>query len=333
MSYSYPQAGFLQVDGVQVSYGERHALRGVSLQVARGQVVGLLGHNGAGKTTLMLAVAGLVRLARGRIRVGDVDVARDSRAARRLIGIAPQDLAVFPPLTVVENIRGWAELAGLRGRQCRRAIRDAIGVMQLDHVYDRQVQRLSGGEQRRVHCAMAIVARPPLLLLDEPTVGVDPATRRAVLTHVAALAAQGAAVLYSTHYLAEIEQLGADVIILHHGQVLASGGVANLVSQLSGTTVELAFHRPEGGPPRTVRVPVTDPVGELPAILHSLGERQRLLAGVSIQRPSLEDAFFRLTGGALNGAPNGDLNGAPNGDAVGDPNGDAVGARHRMAGG
>lgn len=297
----------LRVDDVVVHYGAHPALHGVSLRVDRGQVVGLLGHNGAGKTTLVRAVAGLVRPRQGRIRVGGVDAIADSRAARRLIGVAPQDLAIFPPLTVTENVLSWATLAGVRRRTRRRAVAQALDMMELGQIRDRPAYLLSGGEQRRVHCAMAIVARPPLLLLDEPTVGVDPLTRRAVLGHIAALAAAGTAVLYSTHYLTEIEQLdagtggaapGVEVVILHRGTVLASGDVTGLVKEHSGTAIELMLREPgaRGGTAHTVRVPVTDPVAELPAALARLGDRQRWLAGVAIHRPSLEDVFLRLTG-------------------------------------
>ncbi|MEU4559553.1 ABC transporter ATP-binding protein [Actinoplanes sp. NPDC023936] len=286
---------FLRVDGVHVRYDDRPALNGVSLDLHRGTVLGLLGHNGAGKTTLARAVTGLVPLSAGRITVGGVDVTRDRRAARRLTGVAPQDLAVFPPLTAVENIRSWAELSGLRGGRCRRAVDEAVEMMQLGELRDRRVGQLSGGEQRRVHCAMAIVARPPLLLLDEPTVGVDPVTRRAILGHVGALAAAGTAVLYSTHYLAEVEQLGAEVVILHRGAVLAAGGVAELVGRFSETAVELTFRSGDGV--EAIRTPVADPVDELPAVLHRFGDRRQDLVGVAIHRPSLEDVFVRLTSG------------------------------------
>ncbi|MBQ1026020.1 ABC transporter ATP-binding protein [Micromonospora sp. C95] len=295
-----PPLPFLTVTDVVVSYGSHLALRGVSLDVLQGKVVGLLGQNGAGKSTLMHAITGLVQLSGGFIGVGGIDVARDQRAARRLIGIAPQDLAVFPSLTVLENLRSWAELSGLRGSRCQRAVVEAIEVMQLGHLRDRRVHRLSGGEQRRVHCAMAIVGKPPLLLLDEPTVGVDPATRRAILGHVEALADEGSAVLYSTHYLAEIEQLGADVVILHQGSVLANGSVASLVSRFSESAVELTFRSP--GADEVIRVPAADPVDELPAVLLRFDDRRRDLVGVAIRRPSLEDVFVQVTGGDLDPA-------------------------------
>lgn len=258
-------------------------------------MVGLLGRNGAGKTTLIRAITGLLRPERGSIRVGGIDVAADPRATRRMLGAAPQDLAVFPPLTVTENLWGWAELAGIGRSGRRRAVREVQDALGLAPLGDRPAHLLSGGEQRRLHCAMAMVARPPLLLLDEPTVGVDPQTRRALLDHLVALAASGTAVLYSTHYLTEIEQLGAYSVILHRGRVVARGGSDELVRRLSGASIDVTV---QDTPLRTVRIPSVDPAAELPGVLAEFAERGETVVAVSIHRSSLEDAFLSVTGGA-----------------------------------
>jgi ABC-2 type transport system ATP-binding protein len=212
-----------------------------------------------------------------------------------MIGVSPQELAIYPPLTITENLVGWAALSGVGRRQRRQAVREVQEAMGLAHLGDRPAHLLSGGEQRRLHCAMAMVSRPPLLLLDEPTVGVDPPSRRALLEYLGTLAAGGTAVLYSTHYLTEIEHLGAYTVILRHGRVAAHGDIDTLVRDFSGTTVEIAF---SDGSPQTMRIPVADPDAELPGIIAGLTGQGRALAGITVHRSSLEDVFFRVTGDA-----------------------------------
>jgi ABC-2 type transport system ATP-binding protein len=194
---------------------------------------------------------------------------------------------------VSENLLGWAALTGVGRRRRRQAVMDVQDAMGLGHLRDRQAYLLSGGEQRRLHCAMAMVSRPPLLLLDEPTVGVDPPSRRALLDYIGTLASGGTAVLYSTHYLTEVEQLDAYTVILHRGRVAAHGDIDSLVRALSGTTVEIAF---DDDAPHTMRIPVTDPDGELPGIIARLTAQGRALKGITVHRSSLEDVFFRVTG-------------------------------------
>ncbi len=290
----------LVVSGLSVAYGDRAALRGVDLSIAPGEVLGLLGPNGAGKSTLMDAVVGRVRPSAGEVRVFGRPVAADPRAARRQIGYAGQDLAVYPTLTVAENVSDWAAVAGLRGRSRRSTVDSALAAMRLTDLRDRPVRTLSGGEQRRVHCAMAVVGRAPLLLLDEPTVGVDPQTRTAVLEQVARLAAEGTAVCYSTHYLPEVEALGARVVLLHEGRVRAQGSIAELSHRYGRPVVELSFRaRPgpdSGTEPASLTVPAGDPT-ELPQLLLDLGERLSLLDSLAVRRPSLDEVFDRVVHG------------------------------------
>ncbi|MFF5481881.1 ATP-binding cassette domain-containing protein [Streptomyces sp. NPDC012935] len=290
----------LDVRGLTAAYGPHQALRGVSLTIEAGQVLGLLGPNGAGKTTLMDAVVGKVRPTGGSVTVCGYDVARQPRAVRARTGYAEQDLAVFPTLTVRQNVTSWAALGGLRRRARAAAVDSALAAMLLDGVADRQVRELSGGQRRRVHCAMATVCHPPLLLLDEPTVGVDPATRRAVLEHVRALAAEGTAVCYSTHYLPEVEALGADVVLLKDGATAAHGGVTELLDRFGRTVVELRLREAGGDDAagsqsgeRNVSVAV-DSAAELPAVLQGLQDDLGRLTGLEIRRPTLDEVFDRI---------------------------------------
>ncbi|MEU8778400.1 ABC transporter ATP-binding protein [Streptomyces sp. NPDC048606] len=295
----------LTLRGVGKSHGAVRALDDVTLDIAEGEVVGLLGHNGAGKTTLMSLVAGLLRPDAGEIEIGGIPSARDPRRARRALGLAPQELGVYPPLTVRQNLRFFAELAGLRRREATRRIEEVAEPLGLTALLERRVARLSGGEQRRVHTAMALLHRPRLLLLDEPTAGVDVETRARLIAYVRELAAKGTAVCYSTHYLGEVEDLDASVAVLERGRLLARGTIAELVRAHGDGAVEITF---SGAPPplrlpwettrdgALLRVHAPEPHLAAPEVLAALGDGARLLVNLRVVRPSLESVFLRLTG-------------------------------------
>ncbi|MEU0991570.1 ABC transporter ATP-binding protein [Streptomyces sp. NPDC005953] len=295
----------LSLRGVSKRYGTITALDEVDLDIAEGEIVGLLGHNGAGKTTLMSLVAGLLRPDAGEIEVLGVSPARDRRGARRGLGLAPQELGVYPPLTVRHNLRFFAELAGLRGKEVRRRTEEVAEPLGLTSLLERRVSQLSGGEQRRVHTAMALLHRPKLLLLDEPTAGVDVETRARLIAFVREMAATGTAVCYSTHYLAEVEALDASVAVLDHGRMIARGPLKELVRRHGDSAVELTFI---GEPPElslpwpvtrtadALRVHVEHPQLAAPDVLASLGEAALRLVNLRVVQPSLESVFLRLTG-------------------------------------
>jgi ABC-2 type transport system ATP-binding protein len=296
----------LQVERVTKTYGAVTALRGVDLEIAAGQVLGLVGRNGAGKTTLASIVAGLRRADGGRVRICGTDIGRHPQQARARLGFAPQQTGVYPTATVRENLALFGKLAGLRGCRLTAQVEAAAASMGLLHLMPRFARQLSGGESRRLHVATALVHAPDLLLLDEPTAGVDVQSRSALLQTVRALALAGTAVLYSTHYLTEIEDLDAVVAILHEGQVVGRGPVAELVRRHAGTHLELQFDGPApalwAGRPgvetagSTVRAAVPDPAAALAAALAELDGAAHRLRGVNIVRPSLEAVFLTLTG-------------------------------------
>ncbi len=234
----------LEARGLRKSYGARSALGGVDLDIAAGEIVGLLGPNGAGKTTLVSILAGLIRPDAGSVTIGSIDALAHPRRIRPLLGLAPQETGLYPTLTCRENLRFFAELAGLRRRKLRIAMDEVAAALQLTDLMDRRAQHLSGGERRRLHTALALVNRPPLVLLDEPTTGADVQTRAHLLHFVGELAADGAAILYSTHYLTEIEQLGVSVVILDQGHVIVRGSVEELVAGHDTNVVELTFTGP-----------------------------------------------------------------------------------------
>ena len=303
----------LRVAAVTKRYGDHVALDGVDLQIAPGEICGLLGPNGAGKTTLVSIVAGLREADSGTVTVDGLDVAVDRRT-RGLVGLAAQETAIYPTLKVEANLELMGGLAGLSKREVARRIEEIASVLELDELLDRKARFLSGGEKRRLHTAMAMLHRPRLLMLDEPTTGVDIATRSRLLASIRELALQeGCAVLYSTHYLPEIEELGATVAILDGGRILARGPLDELIERHGTGMVELVF---DGPPPErgvleqllgpreltvvdsVVRTPSERPGADAAVLLAALGELAGSLASVELIRPSLEAVFLGVTGRA-----------------------------------
>ena len=298
-------APVLAIRGLHKSYGDTVALAGVDLEVAPGSIVGLLGPNGAGKTSLVSIVAGLRRPDAGTVHVGGIDVVRAPQRARGLIGLAPQDTGVYAPLSVRNNLRFFAGLAGMRRVEQRERIDEIAGALGLDALLDRRAAELSGGERRRLHTAIALLHRPLLVLLDEPTTGADVRTRSQILQLVRRLADDGSAIVYSTHYLHEIEELDAFVTFIDAGRVVARGSTAELVRRYGASALELTFvddvpaaARVEGAhiDGSTVRIPAVDPAITAAAILPRLGLHAADLRSIEIVRPSLESVFLTVTG-------------------------------------
>ena len=296
----------LQVRGVHKRYGTVEALRGVDLAVVAGEICALVGPNGAGKTSLVSIVAGLRRPDEGEVEVGGLDVTRHREQVGRLLGLAPQELAIYPTIRVRDNIVVYGELAGLRGAELRRRVDETAEALGITDLLARRADALSGGQKRRLHTAMALVHRPPLLLLDEPTVGADIESRHQLLQLVRQLAAEGAAVCYSTHYLPEVEVLGASVAVLDAGRVIARGGLAELLAAHAEAAVELAFH---GAPPAhlaatpgavvdgdRLRVPAVDPAATAASLLSAIRPDDPALAGVEVIHPTLESVYLALAG-------------------------------------
>ncbi|MGN6274710.1 MAG: ABC transporter ATP-binding protein [Solirubrobacterales bacterium] len=297
----------LEVRGVHKSYGATRALADVDLDVASGEVVALLGPNGAGKTTLVSIVAGLRKPDQGRVCVNGIDVIERPQAARRELGFAPQEIGIYPTVSVRDNLHFFGELAGLRGQSLRQRIAEVAEAFSLAELLDRRGQSLSGGEARRLHAAMIVLHSPALLLLDEATAGVDIQTRNRILELVKSLAEDGTAVVYSTHYLNEVEQLdAAAVAILTGGRIVASGSIPDLISALGGASVELRFRGrppeldlPEGTVPigsDGVRVPSSgSPTLTAASLLKRLDGAGAELREIKLIQPNLESVFLAIT--------------------------------------
>jgi len=295
----------LEVVGVRKAYGPTVALDGVDLEVQAGTVLALLGPNGAGKTSLVSIVAGLCRADAGTVRVNGSDVTRDPRGARRQIGLAPQETGVYLPLSVRHNLQFFAGLVGLRGRKRTERIDAVVEALGLRELVDRRASALSGGERRRLHTAIALVHRPGLILLDEPTTGADVRTRTEILQLVRGLADDGSAVVYSTHYLHEVEQLDARIAFMDRGRIVARGALAELVRRHGSSALVLTF---DGDVPALlcddgavvdggcVRIPSEDPAETAARLLPHLGSNTAALRSIEVVRPDLESVFLAVTG-------------------------------------
>ena len=222
----------LAIDGLGFRYpgAPQAALDGVSLQARRGSVLGLLGPNGAGKTTLISHLAGLLPVQRGSVTVDGMPLADSRRANPTRIAVAPQEYAFYPMLTVAENLACFAAAGRLTGARRRDRIAACTAFAQLERFSNVRAENLSGGLKRRLNLAIALLPEPELLLFDEPTVGVDPQSRAFLLDAIRSLATAGAAVIYTSHYMEEIEAIADRVVIIDHGKVLRDGSLAELLS-------------------------------------------------------------------------------------------------------
>jgi ABC-2 type transport system ATP-binding protein len=262
-------------------YGPVNALDGFSLQVAAGEIVGLVGHNGAGKTTFVEIVSGLVRPDGGHVTIDG----RNPTQAKGLVGVTPQHLGLYPSITVREHLRLFGRLAGLRRAALERSIDELAVALRLTEIMDRRTGVLSGGQQRRTQAATALVHRPSLLLLDEPTAGADLETRQAMLDIVKQRAGEGTAVVYTTHYLPELTELQATIAVVRGGRIIARGTYDELVDGLPGE-VRVVFADEED-----LRVSTTAPTATL---IDLLGRADREITAVELRNASLDDLYHSL---------------------------------------
>jgi ABC-2 type transport system ATP-binding protein len=305
----------LEAHDLSKRFDEVLAVDRVSFAVSRGEIYGLLGPNGAGKTTTISLVCGLLKPDGGRILVGGSSFWSDPQAARRIMGVVPQDLAIYEELSGRENLEFWGRIAGLSARDARSRAGELLEALSLVDRGKEPVKRYSGGMKRRVNLGCALMHRPALLLLDEPTVGIDPHARANILEFIRKLVAEGAAMLYTTHYLEEAETLCHRIGIIDHGRLLAEGTLAELQehrgdAQLFVVEGRLAGAEPAGWPGFTERFRVIQKTDRLLTVA-ALGQRdpaeclKELLAlpphveNVTLKRPSLNDTFLELTGREL----------------------------------
>lgn len=311
----------IRAEDLRVRFGSRIALDGLSFTVSGGEVVGLLGPNGAGKTTTLSILATLRLPDAGTATIGGHSTSREARAVRRQLGYVPQSLAIYPSLTAGENVRFFAQVLGLNRRAAQEETTRVLEDVGLAERRNDIVSTFSGGMQRRLNLACGLLRSPPVLLLDEPTVGVDPQSRERIVTTIRAHAARGAAIIYSTHYLEEAERVCDRVLLIDAGRLIASGTPAALIhewsrgfrlsvttrtglpkdwlTQVPGATIwdsSLAPGEVQSHNTAHVRV-------DTPDVTSRVLERAATLGGgvveLHLHQPDLQDVFLQLTGRAL----------------------------------
>jgi ABC-2 type transport system ATP-binding protein len=308
-----PGNSMIQAEGLTKRYGSTAALAGVDLDVPAGAILGLLGPNGAGKTTAVKILTTLVRPDAGRARVAGHDVVTEGMAVRRSIGVTAQDATVDEALTGRQNLVMVGQLSGLGRRQARARAAELLRRFSLTEAGDRPLKTYSGGMRRRLDLAAALVAEPPILVLDEPTTGLDPASRVTMWQVIRELVADGATLLLTTQYLEEADQLADRIAVIDHGRVIAEGTPGTLKAQTGGTRLEVNLSRPEPGAAaalaplvagpiaisedgRRLRAGVSRAPGLATAVVRALDHAGIAVDDVAVHPPSLDDVFFALTG-------------------------------------
>jgi len=306
----------IEVQDLRKEFGELVAVDGVSFTAAAGTIFGLLGPNGAGKSTTIGCICGLLAPSGGRVRVLGHDVASDGVRARSDLGVVPQEVALYEDLSARENLSFWGAAYGLRGGELAARVDEVLELVGLlDRARD-PVKKHSGGMKRRLNFGCGVVHRPRVLLLDEPTVGVDPQSRVRLLELVRQQAAGGASVLYTTHYMEEAQELCDRLAIIDHGKLIAQGSLDELrgmmgerdLLRLSGEfdpdtarraldgldQVELVSAEPDG-----LRLALSEASKKLSDVLAALAAAGCVVRETTLTRPSLESLFIKLTGREL----------------------------------
>jgi len=308
----------LEVHDLVKKYGDFTAVKGISFDIKEGEIFSLLGPNGAGKTTTISVLSTLYAPTSGDAIVGGHSVSKEPMAVRQLIGVVPQDLALYDDLTARENLSFWGQMYSLSGKALKTRIGEVLEQIGLTDKANQRVKTYSGGMKRRVNIGIGLLHKPRLLFMDEPTVGIDPQSRRAILDSVKDLNKQGMTVLYTTHYMEEAQEISDRVGIIDHGDLIALGTQVELTHQV-GENDTLILHIGEGEGAEAL----AEAVKTLPSVLkadvgdHTViviaPEAEDILApvvtkaneigvkirSVDIQEPNLEAVFLHLTGRAL----------------------------------
>jgi ABC-2 type transport system ATP-binding protein len=307
-------APLLEVHDLRKRYGDTVALDGVSFAVAEGELFGLLGPNGAGKTTLLSIASCLLEPSSGGVRIAGKDINSADREVRRLIGIVPQELAIYGDLSARENLRFFGALYGLPRATLTERVEEILAAVGLEDRGDQRADTFSGGMKRRLNLGAALVHQPRLLLLDEPTTGVDPQSRNHIFEEVRRLNAAGVTVVYTSHYMEEVQTLCPRIGIIDHGQLIAHGSLQSLLQQLSGL---VRFRVAELTPKLRERIELLpeseltardgtvlelkcrDVKGTLLRLVSLFNDLHLEFISLETEEPNLERVFLHLTGRAL----------------------------------
>jgi len=308
----------LEVKDLVMKYGDFTAVKGISFDIKEGEIFSLLGPNGAGKTTTISMLSTLYTPTSGDATIGGHSVTKEPMAVRNLIGVVPQDLALYEDLSAKENLSFWGQMYGLSGQTLKLRVAEVLEQIGLADKARNRIKTFSGGMKRRVNIGVGLLHKPKLIFMDEPTVGIDPQSRRAILDSVKALNKQGMTVLYTTHYMEEAEELSDRVGIIDHGEMIALGTQSELTHQV-GENDSLILHIDDSQSgaalaevvrkiPTVLKADVTDhtvaiiaPEAEdiMVPVITKANEIGIKIRSVDIKEPNLEAVFLALTGRAL----------------------------------
>jgi ABC-2 type transport system ATP-binding protein len=306
----------IQVQGLTKAYGKLQAVAGVNFDVQAGEIFSLLGPNGAGKTTIISMLSTLLRPDQGDALVMGHSILKDPMGVRSVLGVVPQEIALYEDLSARENLTFWGKMYGLRGELLKDRVDELLNIIELTGRAEERVGKFSGGMKRRVNIAVALLHKPQVIYMDEPTVGIDPQSRRNILDSIVALKNQGMTVLYTTHYMEEAEELSDNIAIMDHGKLIAKGTQSELVKTvgqmsridltLGGENEQLlmawraipGIHEVSKEGDHLIAL-VDDSNQALPRLFDATSALGLRIQSVNIQEPNLESVFLHLTGRAL----------------------------------
>ena len=319
----------LEVDNLVKKYGDFEAVKGISFTVEEGEVFGLLGPNGAGKTQTISMLTSVIEPTSGTARIGGYDIRTQREQVKKINGLVPQDLALYPTLSARANLNFFGRIYGLRGKNLKQRVDDVLRIVALTERADQAVEKYSGGMKRRVNIGAGLLHHPRLFFLDEPTVGVDPQSRNQIFESVQQLNRErGMSIVYTSHYMEEVETLCNRVAIVDHGQIIAMDTIKNLIALLGGGVIRLGLNqvdeallkdlsalpgvkqanlapqsaKAEGEPEakgQVVKIECVNSQQALVSVVSYLGSHNLSITSLETLEPNLESVFLHLTGKSL----------------------------------
>jgi len=306
----------IDVRNLHKDFGEVYAVQGINFEVQLGEIFSLIGPNGAGKSTTISMISGLLKPDQGEISVSGYDVQNESLQAKAAIGVVPQEIALYEDLSARENLTFWGKMYGLRGASLKNRVDEILEIIGLSERQKGRVGKFSGGMKRRLNIGIALLHKPDVVIMDEPTVGIDPHSRRNILESVKDLNKQGMTVLYTTHYMEEAQEISDHIAIMDQGKIIACGTHNELVKIIGGLDrIELKITSESAKIIETwqliqgvhqvvsenshINMMVEDNNIILPQLFETANQAKTRITSVEIQEPNLEAVFLHLTGRAL----------------------------------